>query len=94
MPSAAPEKARGLIGGDGPSTCTAVKRLSAVEAGDDALAYLVTGDYEGAPVPLLFHVVRVSGTVATFSTVNLESATTPTMPPELLAAQAAKLAQR
>ncbi|MFD5034187.1 hypothetical protein ACFWM0_27840 [Streptomyces sp. NPDC058405] len=78
-------------GGDGPSTYTDVKRLSAPEAGDDTLAYQVTGDFEGDPVPLVFHVVRVGGTVATFYTANFEDARTPQVPPVLLLTQAAKL---
>ncbi|MFJ2670547.1 hypothetical protein [Streptomyces sp. NPDC087525] len=78
-------------GGDGPSTYTGVKRLSTVKAGDDALAYQLTGDFEGDPVPLVFHLVRVGGTVATFYTANFENGATPLMPPALLAAQATKL---
>nr|WSZ98134.1 hypothetical protein OH820_22905 [Streptomyces sp. NBC_00857] len=68
-----------------------MKRLDAVKTGDDALAYQLTGEFEGDPVPLVFHVVRVGGTVATFYTANFENAKTPRMPPELLLAQAAKL---
>ncbi|MFE2034484.1 hypothetical protein ACFXBB_14745 [Streptomyces scopuliridis] len=78
-------------GGDGPSKYTGVKPLSPVKAGDDALAYQLTGDFEGDPVPLVFHLVRVGGTVATFYTANFENGATPQMPPALLAAQAAKL---
>ncbi|MGW6597943.1 hypothetical protein [Streptomyces sp. NPDC055036] len=78
-------------GGDGPSKYTGVKPLSPVKAGDDALAYQLTGDFEGDPVPLVFHLVRVGGTVATFYTANFENGATPPMPPALLAAQATKL---
>ncbi|WP_405984933.1 hypothetical protein [Streptomyces sp. NBC_00872] len=78
-------------GGDSPSKYTGVKLLPPVEVGDDALAYQVTGDFEGEPVPLVFHVVRVGGTVATFYTANLEDARTPRMPAALLQAQATKL---
>lgn len=78
-------------GGDGPSTYTGVKKLSTDKAGDDALAYQLTGDFEGDPVPLVFHVVRVGGTVATFYTANFENGATPPMPAALLAAQATKL---
>ncbi|MFD8967296.1 hypothetical protein ACFV0C_20265 [Streptomyces sp. NPDC059568] len=78
-------------GGDSPSKYTGVKLLPSVEVGDDALAYQVTGDFEGEPVPLVFHVVRVGGTVATFYTANLEGARTPQMPAALLQAQASKL---
>ncbi|MDX3851663.1 hypothetical protein [Streptomyces sp. AK02-01A] len=78
-------------GGDSTSKYSAVKRLSAPEAGDDTLAYQVTGDFDGDPVPLVFHLLRVGGTVATFYTANLENATTPRIPDALLTAQAAKL---
>ncbi|MFF3749814.1 hypothetical protein ACFYYH_05030 [Streptomyces sp. NPDC002018] len=78
-------------GGDSPSKYTGVKPLPPVEVGDDALAYQVTGDLEGRPVPLVFHLVRVGGTVATFYTANLEDGRTPQMPAALLRAQAAKL---
>ncbi|MEV0776279.1 hypothetical protein ACIBLA_02210 [Streptomyces sp. NPDC050433] len=78
-------------GAGSPSTYSAVQRIDAPKAGDDALAYQVTGDFEGDPVPLVFHVVRVGGTVATFYTANFEGAKTPEIPPILLATQAAKL---
>ncbi|AXG80025.1 hypothetical protein [Streptomyces paludis] len=78
-------------GDDGPSTYTAVKRLRVPEVGDDTLAYQVTGDFGGTPVPLVFQVVRVGGTVATFYTANLDGAATPELPEALPAAQAAKL---
>lgn len=78
-------------GAGSPSTYSAVKRLDTPKAGDDTLAYQVTGDFEGDPVPLVFHVVRVGGTVATFYTANFEGAGTPEIPSILLATQAAKL---
>ncbi|WP_141724778.1 hypothetical protein [Streptomyces niveus] len=73
------------------STYSAVKRIDVPKAGDDTLAYQVTGDFEDDPVPLVFHVVRVGGTVATFYTANLEGTATPEIPSILLATQAAKL---
>ena len=82
---------KGRGSGSSPSTYSAVKRLDAPKAGDDTLAYQVTGDFEGDPVPLVFHVVRVGGTVATFYTANLEGPKTPEIPSILLATQAAKL---
>ncbi|MEW1723563.1 hypothetical protein [Streptomyces sp. NPDC093109] len=78
-------------GGEGPSSYTAVKRLRVPDVGDDTLAYQLTGDFEGTPVPLVFQVIRVGGTVATFYTANLEGAATPELPGALPAAQAAKL---
>ncbi|RDG40129.1 hypothetical protein DVH02_00255 [Streptomyces corynorhini] len=78
-------------GDDGPSTYRSVERLRAADVGDDTLTYQVTGDFAGAPVLLVFQVLRVGGTVATFYTAGLEDATTPEPPAALLAAQAAKL---
>ncbi|MFF4227597.1 hypothetical protein [Streptomyces sp. NPDC001820] len=79
-------------GGEGPSTYQGAKALPvAAQVGDDAFAYQVTGDYEGEPVPLVFHVVRSGGTLATFYTANLEGPQTPRIPPALLTAQADKL---
>lgn len=79
-------------GGEGPSTYRGTKSLPvAAQVGDDAFAYQVTGDYEGEPVPLVFHVVRSGGTLATFYTANLEGPQTPQIPPALLTAQANKL---
>lgn len=79
-------------GGEGPSTYQSAKALPvAAQVGDDAFAYQVTGDYEGEPVPLVFHVVRSGGTLATFYTANLEGPQTPQIPPALLTAQADKL---
>ncbi|MEV6651214.1 hypothetical protein [Streptomyces sp. NPDC051219] len=77
-------------GEDGPSKYTGVKELDTARAGDDALAYQLTGDYEGEPVPLVFHVVRSGATVATFYTANLVDAKTPDIPAVLLTAQADK----
>ncbi|WP_329382331.1 hypothetical protein [Streptomyces sp. NBC_01716] len=73
------------------STYAAVKRLDVPRAGDDTLAYQVTGEFEGDPVPMVFQVVRVGGTVATFYTANFEGTTTPEIPSILLATQAVKL---
>lgn len=79
-------------GGEGPSTYQGTKVLPvAAQVGDDAFAYQVTGDYEGESVPLVFHVVRSGGTLATFYTANLEGPQTPRIPPALLTAQADKL---
>lgn len=79
-------------GGEGPSTYRGARALPvAAQVGDDAFAYQVTGDYEGESVPLVFHVVRSGGTLATFYTANLEGPKTPQVPPALLTAQADKL---
>ncbi|MFD3519662.1 hypothetical protein [Streptomyces sp. NPDC058653] len=73
------------------STYSAVKPLDIPKAGDDTLAYQVTGEFEGDPVPMVFQIVRVGGTVATFYTANFEGPTTPEIPSILLATQAVKL---
>ncbi|MFI5757342.1 hypothetical protein [Streptomyces sp. NPDC051569] len=78
-------------GGGSSSHYTAVKRLHAVEDGDEAVAYQVTGDREGLPFPLIFHVVRVGGTVATFHAADPDGVGAPQLPDALLSAQAAKL---
>ncbi|WP_028813098.1 hypothetical protein [Streptomyces flavidovirens] len=78
-------------GGDGPSTYTEVKELPAPKAGQEALAYQVTGSFEGARVPLVFQLVRTGSTVVIFYTANFIDAKTPEIPARLATAQAAKL---
>ncbi|MFI9581250.1 hypothetical protein ACIHCQ_05285 [Streptomyces sp. NPDC052236] len=80
-------------GAEGPSTYTGVKALPVARVGDDAVAYQVTGDFAGAPVPLVFEVVRSGSTLATFYTANFEGPRTPRVPPALLTAQVAKLSR-
>jgi hypothetical protein len=80
-------------GAEGPSTYTGVKALPVARVGDDAIAYQVTGDFAGAPVPLVFEVVRSGSTLATFYTANFEGPQTPRVPPALLTAQVAKLSR-
>lgn len=76
---------------DGPSTYTAVKQLPAPAAGQEALAYQVTGSIEGDAVPLVFHLVRTGSTVVTFYAANFLGGKSPEVPAELVTAQAAKL---
>ncbi|OEJ25247.1 hypothetical protein BGM19_23970 [Streptomyces agglomeratus] len=78
-------------GGDGPSTYTRVERLPAPEAGQEALAYQVTGSFEGTKVPLVFQLVRSGSTVVIFYAANFVDAGTPEIPARLATAQAAKL---
>ncbi|MCX4512976.1 hypothetical protein OHA27_22225 [Streptomyces sp. NBC_01619] len=78
-------------GGEGPSTYSAVKRLPAPRAGDDAFAYQVTGAVGAAKVPLVFHVVRRGASVATFYAANFVDARTPEVPAALVTEQAAKM---
>lgn len=76
---------------DGPSTYSEVKALPAPRAGQESLAYQVTGSIEGEGVPLVFQLVRTGSTVVTFYAANFLSARTPEVPAELVAAQVAKL---
>ncbi|MBT2492565.1 hypothetical protein J7E96_29475 [Streptomyces sp. ISL-96] len=78
-------------GGDGPSTYTEVKELPAPKAGQEALAYQVTGSFEGTKVPLVFQLVRTGSTVVIFYAANFIDAKTPEIPAGLATAQAAKL---
>ncbi|WNI22759.1 hypothetical protein [Streptomyces sp. ITFR-16] len=76
---------------DGPSTYTEVKQLALPGAGQESVAYQVTGSIEGEKVPLVFQLVRTGSTVVTFYVANFLEPTTPKLPAELVAAQAAKL---
>ncbi|MEE4491099.1 hypothetical protein [Streptomyces sp. BE230] len=78
-------------GEDGPSTYTEVKQVPLPPAGQESIAYQVTGSIEGDKVPLLFQLVRTGSTVVTFYVADFLTAKTPELPAELVAAQAAKL---
>ncbi|MFF8842702.1 hypothetical protein ACF08N_08185 [Streptomyces sp. NPDC015127] len=73
------------------STYSDVRKLPAPQAGDESVAYQVTGAVAGAKVPLVFHVVRRGASVATFYTANFIDAKTPGIPAELIRTQTAKL---
>ncbi|MFI6606151.1 hypothetical protein [Streptomyces sp. NPDC050507] len=76
---------------DGPSTYTEVEQLPLPPAGQESIAYQVTGSIEGDKVPLVFQLVRTGSTVVTFYVAEFITAKTPQLPAELVAAQAAKL---
>ncbi|MER7729233.1 hypothetical protein [Streptomyces sp. NPDC096323] len=78
-------------GDDGPSTYAEVKPLPLPPAGQESIAYQVTGSIEGDKVPLVFQLVRTGSTVVTFYVADFVTAKTPQLPAELVAAQAAKL---
>ncbi|WP_147267307.1 hypothetical protein [Streptomyces sp. SDr-06] len=79
-------------GGDlEPSVFTAVKELPAPKAGDEAVAYELTGVAQGGAVPMVFQVVRSGTTVVTYCAVDVTGDDTPRIPAELAVAQAAKL---
>ncbi|WP_406862856.1 hypothetical protein ABZO31_21485 [Streptomyces sp. HUAS MG47] len=75
----------------GPSTYKGVKELPGQRIGDDSFTYQLTADFEGAPVPLVFQVVRQGPTVATFYTANFEGPATPKIPEAIVTAQVNKL---
>lgn len=78
-------------GGDGVSTYSEVKTVRGVAAGDDSVAYQVTGALGGDKIPLVFHVVRRGATVVTFYTADFVGGPPPTVPEELIRKQAARL---
>ncbi|MFD0026605.1 hypothetical protein [Streptomyces sp. NPDC058382] len=76
---------------EGPSSYTEVKQLNLPKAGQESIAYQVTGSIEGDKVPLVFQLVRTGSTVVTFYVANFLDTKTPELPAELVTAQAAKL---
>lgn len=78
-------------GGDGVSTYSEVRTVSGPAAGDESIAYQVTGALGGDKIPLVFHVVRRGATVVTFYTADFAGRTAPTVPDELVVRQTAKL---
>ncbi|MGW1230810.1 hypothetical protein [Streptomyces sp. NPDC001515] len=78
-------------GEDGPSTYSEVKQLPLAPAGQESIAYQVTGSIEGDKVPLVFQLVRTGSTVVTFYVADFIGGKTPELPAGLVAAQAAKL---
>ncbi|MER5274714.1 hypothetical protein ABT025_03025 [Streptomyces sp. NPDC002809] len=76
---------------DGPSTYSEVKQLPLPPAGQESIAYQVTGSIEGDKVPLVFQLVRTGSTVVTFYVADFLTARAPQLPAGLVAAQAAKL---
>jgi hypothetical protein len=78
-------------GGDGVSTYSEAKKLPTPKAGDESIAYQVTGAFEGDKVPLVFYVVRRGASLVTFYTANFIDETTPEVPSELIRKQSGKL---
>jgi hypothetical protein len=68
-----------------------VKVLDAPDAGDEAVAYKVTGDIDGDTVPMAFTVVRSGPTVVAFYAMNMLDADKTKVPAEVIDAQLAKL---
>ncbi|GGR79485.1 hypothetical protein [Streptomyces nojiriensis] len=83
--------AGGYTGGQGGDSLkiTKVAPGAAVTAGDEALAYTVTGDADGEPMSMELVVVRKGSTVATFSALSLAGAAE--QPKDVVDAQVKKL---
>ncbi|MDT0570468.1 hypothetical protein RM704_23875 [Streptomyces sp. DSM 3412] len=70
---------------------TDIETLAAPEHGDEAVAYKLKGDIEGAKIPMSFTVVRSGSTLIAFSSMNMLDADKAEVPAEVLDAQVAKL---
>ncbi|MDX3643410.1 hypothetical protein [Streptomyces sp. MB09-02B] len=70
---------------------TDIETLTAPKQGDEAVAYKLKGDIEGAKIPMSFTVVRSGSTLITFSSMNMLDADKTEVPAEVLDAQVAKL---
>ncbi|MFE7843111.1 hypothetical protein ACFU53_45755 [Streptomyces sp. NPDC057474] len=73
------------------SKYTDIEALTAPEQGDEAVAYKLKGDIEGAKIPMSFTVVRSGSTLIAFSSMNMLDADKAEVPAEILDAQVAKL---
>lgn len=70
---------------------TGIETLTAPKQGDEAVAYKLKGDIEGAKIPMSFTVVRSGSTIITFSSMNMLDADKAEVPAEILDAQVKKL---
>lgn len=70
---------------------TDIETLAAPEQGDEAVAYKLKGDIEGAKIPMSFTVVRSGSTLIGFYSMNMLDADKAEVPDEILDAQVAKL---
>ncbi|MET8680696.1 hypothetical protein ABZW18_24685 [Streptomyces sp. NPDC004647] len=73
------------------STYSAVKAVTAPKAGDDIVAYELTGKLKGDQMPLLFTVVRQGSSVASFYSMNPFEPAKAEIPASVVTAQAEKL---
>ncbi|MFF6782013.1 hypothetical protein [Streptomyces sp. NPDC012510] len=70
-----------------------IEALTAPGQGDEAVAYKMQGDIEGAEIPMSFTVVRSGSTLIGFHAMNMLDADKATVPAELVDAQVEKLAK-
>ena len=68
-----------------------VEALTAPQQGDEAVAYKLKGDIEGAEIPMSFTVVRSGSTLIGFYSMNMLDADKAEVPDAILDAQVAKL---
>lgn len=68
-----------------------VEALTTPKQGDEAVAYKLEGDIEGAKIPMSFTVVRSGSTLIGFYSMNMLDADKAEVPDEILDAQVAKL---
>lgn len=73
------------------SKYTDIKALTAPEQGDEAVAYKLKGNIEGAKIPMSFTVVRSGSTLIGFYSMNMLDADKAEVPDEILDAQVAKV---
>ncbi|MDX2913559.1 MULTISPECIES: hypothetical protein [Streptomyces] len=70
---------------------TDIEALTAPEQGDEAVAYKLKGDIEGAKIPMSFTVVRSGSTLIMFSSMNMLDADKAEVPAEVLEKQVTKV---
>ncbi|MCC9709192.1 hypothetical protein E4N62_30450 [Streptomyces sp. MNU76] len=68
-----------------------IEALTAPDQGDEAVAYKVKGDIEGAEIPMSFTVVRSGSTLIGFYSMNMLDADKAEVPDAILDAQVAKV---
>ncbi|WP_254409871.1 hypothetical protein [Streptomyces sp. AC495_CC817] len=68
-----------------------IEALTAPEQGDEAVAYKMKGDIEGAEIPMSFTVVRSGSTLIGFYSMNMLDADKAEVPDAILDAQVAKV---
>ncbi|MDW8810288.1 hypothetical protein P1P68_37190 [Streptomyces scabiei] len=73
------------------NTYTGVEALPAPKQGDEAVAYKLKADIEGAKIPMSFTVVRSGSTLIGFYSMNMLDADKAEVPDEILDAQVAKV---
>ncbi|MBT2507244.1 hypothetical protein J7I98_15355 [Streptomyces sp. ISL-98] len=70
-----------------------VKPEQNAKSGDDSLSFVMTGEVQGAQVPMRFTLVREDNTVASFFTIHLAEPAKAKLPQDLFTSQVTKLAE-